>query len=80
MRIYPAAKGKLFSAISGDAAGPNILDASEDEQENGFVYELEAFRDSFCKGETECPQMPLRKTIAVARWMEAIEKESAINR
>lgn len=62
-----------------DAKG-NTLDVSEDKQENGFVYELEAFRDSFCKGETECPQMPLRKTIAVARWMEAIEKESAINR
>ena len=25
MRIYPAAKVKLFSAISGDAAGPNCM-------------------------------------------------------
>ncbi len=55
----------------------NLLETAEDSQENGFVYEIDAFRDSFRKGETECPQMPLAKTLAAARWMEAIEKENA---
>ncbi len=50
----------------------NLLESVEDDQQNGFVYEIRAFCQSFEKGEKECPQMPFHKTATAARIMDEI--------
>ena len=56
-------------------AGEELLETVTDSQENGFVYEIEAFRDAFLRGDREVETVSHQLTLACAKLLEEIRKE-----
>ena len=56
-------------------AGEELLETVTDSQENGFVYEIEAFRDAFLRGDREVETVSHQLTLAGAKLLEEIRKE-----
>lgn len=57
-------------------AGEELLETVTDSQENGFIYEIEAFRGCLFTGETgEVETVSHQLTLACAKLLEEIRKE-----
>ena len=69
---YYGMNGLVFCHPGG---GEELLETVTDSQENGFIYEIEAFRDAFLRGDREVETVSHQLTLACAKLLEEIRKE-----
>lgn len=73
--VHRFLRSRKCELLNGD---DEVIDSFTDDQEEGFVYEIEHVADLYRRGETESPLIPLRDSVDFARAADIIRAQCGL--
>jgi predicted dehydrogenase len=75
IKVYRFLRSRKCELLDED---DQVIDSLTDDQQEGFVYEIEHMADLYRRGETESPLIPLKDTIDFARAADIVRAQCAL--